>query len=103
MKINTLTVMKLFVLYFNHSEKIDEKIKYYEENGKSIIKNFYFTYIEHYRGCDWFILNIRTGQGIVMYKSSIKLIGFNSPKELIRFIRCFRNAFIGVNIKGDRL
>lgn len=87
--------MRLFVLYFNHSPKIYENIKYYEEEGTSKVGDFYFNLIETYYGCDWFILNLKTGQGIIMYKGKIRLTNIASAKDLTRFIRIFRNEFIG--------
>lgn len=95
MKIESLTVIKLFVLYFNHSPKIIEKMDFYKAKDTCCIKNFYFNVICTPSRFDWFILNMETGEAVIMNNGNFKLSNITTIKSLIRFIRIFRNAFIG--------
>ena len=95
MKITDVEIMKLFVLYFNHNPKVIENIDFYELEGTSCIKNFYFSSIVTPFDFDWFILNMETGEGVIMKEGHFILSNITSIKKLMRFIRMFRNAFIG--------
>lgn len=95
MKITDVEIMKLFVLYFNHNPKIVENIDFYDSKGTSRVKKFYFKSIDTFFGIDWFILNMETGEGIIMTDNHCVLSNITSIKQLIRFIRIFRNTFIG--------
>jgi hypothetical protein len=95
MKINDFQIMKLFVLYFNHAPKIYDNIDYYKEEGTNALGDFYFGCVPKSFTFDWFILNMKSGEAIIMHKGSFVLSNINSIKDLIRFIRIFRNYFIG--------
>lgn len=101
MKIKPDVLMKLLVLYFDHSPKINENIEYHSDDMKNYTKNFIFGYVPINDGIYWYIIDMRNFSGFIFKQDDVCFQGLDSIKNLCRFIRMFRNEFIGSPYKGE--
>lgn len=87
--------MKLLILYFEHNPKIQDKIQWSGDIMQNSTKNFIYGYLPNHDYIYWYIIDIRNFSGFIFKQKEICWRGINTVKELCRFIRMFRNEFIG--------
>lgn len=94
--------ISLLQLYFkdsNNSYNYSEKSWMLEKDSTD---NFLWVRDFRYDRFYWSIINYKTDQIIIFKQTNIITLNFNNMKEIVRFIRWFRNELIGSPYKTHK-